>query len=70
MFVGLLGVLVAVGPWWLYFDLAFHRAPTSRLTQVWLYLHLPVNGRTVCRVRGPDAQRENSSFGEAGRGWS
>lgn len=40
--IGLLGLLVAVGLWWLYFDLASHRAPLSRLTQLWLYLHLPV----------------------------
>lgn len=40
--IGLLGLLVAVGLWWLYFDLVSHRAPISRLTQLWLYLHLPV----------------------------
>jgi low temperature requirement protein LtrA len=40
--IGLLGVLVAVGLWWLYFDLVSHRAPISRLTQLWLYLHLPL----------------------------
>ena len=40
--LGLLGVLVAIGLWWLYFDLASHRAPVSRRTQLWLYLHLPL----------------------------
>jgi low temperature requirement protein LtrA len=40
--VGLLGVLIAVGLWWIYFDLISHRAPVSRLTQIWLYLHLPL----------------------------
>jgi low temperature requirement protein LtrA len=40
--IGLLGVLVAVGLWWLYFDLVSHRAPISPLTQLWLYLHLPL----------------------------
>lgn len=40
--IGLMGVLVAVGLWWLYFDLVSHRTPISRLTQVWLYLHLPL----------------------------
>lgn len=40
--IGLLGLLVAVGLWWLYFDLVSHRAPVSRFTQLWLYLHLPV----------------------------
>jgi low temperature requirement protein LtrA len=37
---GLLGVIVAIGIWWLYFDLASHRLPMSRFTQLWLYLHL------------------------------
>ena len=40
--IGLLGVLVAIGLWWIYFDLVSHRAPVSRLTQLWLYLHLPL----------------------------
>jgi low temperature requirement protein LtrA len=40
--IGLLGVLVAIGLWWIYFDLVSHRAPVSRRTQVWLYLHLPL----------------------------
>jgi low temperature requirement protein LtrA len=40
--VGLLGVLIAVGLWWIYFDLISHRAPVSHLTQIWLYLHLPL----------------------------
>lgn len=40
--IGLLGMAVAIGLWWLYFDLVSHRAPISRLTQLWLYLHLPV----------------------------
>lgn len=40
--IGLMGLLVAVGLWWLYFDLVSHREPISRFTQVWLYLHLPL----------------------------
>jgi len=40
--LGLLGVLVAIGLWWLYFDLVSHRVPVSRRTQLWLYLHLPM----------------------------
>jgi len=40
--IGLCGVLVAIGLWWLYFDLVSHRPPVSRLTQLWLYLHLPM----------------------------
>jgi low temperature requirement protein LtrA len=40
--IGLLGVLVAIGLWWIYFDLVSHHAPVSRLTQLWLYLHLPL----------------------------
>jgi low temperature requirement protein LtrA len=40
--IGSLGILVAIGLWWLYFDLISHREPVSRLTQLWLYLHLPL----------------------------
>jgi low temperature requirement protein LtrA len=40
--VGLLGLLVAIGLWWIYFDLISHRAPVARSTQLWLYLHLPM----------------------------
>ena len=40
--IGLLGVLVAIGLWWIYFDLISHRPPISRFTQAWLYLHLPL----------------------------
>ena len=40
--IGLLGLAVAVGLWWVYFDLVSHRAPLSRFTQLWLYLHLPL----------------------------
>ena len=40
--VGLLGMLIAIALWWVYFDLVSHRAPISRRTQLWLYLHLPL----------------------------
>jgi low temperature requirement protein LtrA len=40
--IGLLGVVVAIGLWWIYFDLVSHRTPISRRTQVWLNLHLPL----------------------------
>jgi low temperature requirement protein LtrA len=40
--IGLLGVLIAIGLWWVYFDLVSHRAPVSNRTQLWLYLHLPL----------------------------
>jgi low temperature requirement protein LtrA len=40
--LGLLGVLVPIGLWWIYFDLVSDRAPISRRTQLWLYLHLPL----------------------------
>jgi low temperature requirement protein LtrA len=40
--VGLSGVLIAIGLWWIYFDLVSHRPPVSRWTQFWLYLHLPL----------------------------
>jgi low temperature requirement protein LtrA len=39
---GLLGMLVAIGLWWIYFDLVSHREPRSHRTQLWLYLHLPL----------------------------
>lgn len=39
---GMLGILVAIGLWWLYFDLAADRAPVPRFTQSWLYLHFPL----------------------------
>jgi low temperature requirement protein LtrA len=40
--IGLLGVVVAIGLWWIYFDLVSHRPPVPRLTQVWLNLHFPL----------------------------
>lgn len=40
--IGLFGVLVAIGLWWIYFDLVSHHAPVSRLTQLWLGLHFPL----------------------------
>jgi low temperature requirement protein LtrA len=40
--IGLLGVVVAIGLWWIYFDLVSHREPISRYTQIWMYLHLPL----------------------------
>jgi low temperature requirement protein LtrA len=38
----LFGVLVAIGLWWIYFDLVSNHAPTATRTQLWLYLHLPL----------------------------
>lgn len=40
--IGLLGVMVAIGLWWIYFDLVSHREPVSSRTQMWLNLHLPL----------------------------
>ena len=40
--IGMLGVLVAIGMWWIYFDLVSHREPVSGRTQLWLNLHLPL----------------------------
>src|SRR6478672_4444258 len=40
--IGLLGVLVAIGLWWIYFDLVSNHTPTTRWTQLWLYVHLPL----------------------------
>jgi low temperature requirement protein LtrA len=42
MLIGLLAALVAIALWWIYFDLVSGRAPVSRRTQLWLYLHLPL----------------------------
>jgi low temperature requirement protein LtrA len=40
--IGLLGVLVAIGLWWIYFDLVSNRPPVPRFTQLWLNLHFPL----------------------------
>jgi low temperature requirement protein LtrA len=40
--VGLLGVVVAIGLWWTFFDLISHRPPVPRRTQLWLNLHFPL----------------------------
>ena len=40
--IGMLGVLVAIALWWIYFDLISRRTPRSSRTQLWLYLHLPL----------------------------
>lgn len=39
---GMLGVLVAIGLWWIYFDLVSLREPISRYSQLWLNLHFPL----------------------------
>ena len=59
--VGLLGVLVAIGLWWLYFDLISHNAPISRLTQLWLYLHFPLLVAIAAGGAGVLNTVENSS---------
>jgi low temperature requirement protein LtrA len=40
--IGLLGVVVAIGLWWIYFDLVSYRVPVPRRTQLWLNLHFPL----------------------------
>jgi low temperature requirement protein LtrA len=40
--IGLLGVMVAIGLWWIYFDLVSDHPPDADRTQLWLYLHLPL----------------------------
>jgi low temperature requirement protein LtrA len=40
--IGILGVVVAIALWWIYFDLISHHAPVPNRSQVWLYLHLPL----------------------------
>jgi low temperature requirement protein LtrA len=59
--IGLLGVLVAIGLWWLYFDLVSHNAPVSRLTQLWLYLHFPMLVAIAAGGAGVLNTVENSS---------
>ncbi len=41
---GALGMLVAIGLWWLYFDFVSQKLPTEKVAGVltWSYLHLPV----------------------------
>ena len=41
---GLLGMLIAIGLWWVYFDFISGRAPIPRTGKLlsWVYLHLPI----------------------------
>lgn len=41
---GILGMLIAIGLWWVYFDFVSHRQPLTSFWAVisWLYLHLPL----------------------------
>lgn len=43
-FTGVLGMLVAIGLWWIYFDFVSHRKPRPTRLNVsqWFYLHLPM----------------------------
>ena len=43
-FTAALGMLIAIGLWWLYFDFVSHRRPqpTTRKVTQWFYLHLPM----------------------------
>ncbi|MEO8084994.1 MAG: low temperature requirement protein A [Ardenticatenales bacterium] len=40
--VGLLGILVAIALWWLYFDGISHRHPSATRQFAWTYLHFPL----------------------------
>lgn len=40
--VGILGMVVAIGLWWIYFDLIAHRPPRRNLEFAWGYLHFPL----------------------------
>jgi low temperature requirement protein LtrA len=40
--VGILGMLVAIGLWWIYFDLVSLRTPRVKVQFVWVYLHFPL----------------------------
>lgn len=56
--IGAIGMLIAIGLWWLYFDFVSHRHPQdeSNGLLIWMYLHLPVTigiattGATVLNV--------------------
>ena len=54
--IGGLGMLIAVGLWWLYFDFVSHRHPRQGREILWLYTHLPLtagialSGATVLNV--------------------
>lgn len=56
--VGALGMLIAIGLWWLYFDLVSHRIPVDGTIPfgIWMYAHLPLTagipmiGATVLNV--------------------
>ena len=39
-----LGMLIAIGLWWIYFDFVSHRKPQPTMVKVsqWFYLHLPM----------------------------
>lgn len=41
---GLLGMMIAIGLWWIYFDFVSGRAPIPRtgMRLLWIYLHLPI----------------------------
>jgi hypothetical protein len=49
---GLLGIMVAIGLWWIYFDLVSHRAPVSKMTQLSLYPPPPLGHRDRGGRRG------------------
>ncbi len=40
--IGAMGMLVAVGLWWLYFDFVSHRHPGRGRELLWVYGHLPL----------------------------
>jgi low temperature requirement protein LtrA len=39
-----LGMMIAIGVWWIYFDFISHRLPVTKqgMSYIWLYLHLPM----------------------------
>lgn len=40
--IGGLGMLGAIGLWWLYFDFISHRRPSENSLMLWMYAHIPV----------------------------
>ena len=66
--IGLLGVVVAIGLWWIYFDLVSYRAPVPRWTQVWLNLHFPLVVAIAAGGAGGPQHRRACGPAPAGRG--
>jgi len=49
----MLGTLIAIGLWWVYFDFVSHHLPRPGTTMVfgWFYLHLPMTMGIVTHLK-------------------